>query len=63
MTEKNFRPLKEYREYPLMEMKIRATEFYSDMKRRRSIRQFSDRAVTPTGITRLSKKYPFLIYF
>lgn len=45
MTEKNFRPLKEYREYPLMEMKIRATEFYSDMKRRRSVRQFSNRGI------------------
>ncbi len=47
MPEKRFRPLKEYCEYPLIEMKKRATEFYSDMKRRRSVRQFSDRDIGP----------------
>jgi nitroreductase len=45
MPEKNFRPLKEYREYPSKEMNIRANEFYNEMKRRRSIRQFSNRHV------------------
>ena len=45
MPEKNFRLFEEYREYPSKEMNIRATEFYNEMKRRRSIRQFSDRQV------------------
>jgi nitroreductase len=47
MPEKIFKALTEYREYPLKEMKIRARDFYSDMKRRRSVRHFSDRAVSP----------------
>ena len=46
MPEKNFRPLEEYREYSLQEMKIRASEFYSEMKRRRSVRQFSERSIS-----------------
>jgi len=45
MAEQNFRPLKEYREYTLPEMKKRAKELYLDMKRRRSVRQFSNRVV------------------
>jgi nitroreductase len=45
MSEKNFRPLAEYREFPPEEMGIRANEFYSDMRRRRSVRQFSDRPI------------------
>jgi len=45
MSDKAFIHLKEYREYPLQEMKNRAHDFYSDMKRRRSVRQFSDRKV------------------
>jgi len=45
MPEKKFRPLKEYQEYPSLEMKIRANEFYTEMKRRRSVRQFSDRPI------------------
>ncbi len=38
-------PLSEYHEYPVEEMKRRATGFYAEMKRRHSIRQFSDRPV------------------
>ena len=34
-----------YREYPVAEMKRRATEFYGDLRRRRTVREFSDRAV------------------
>lgn len=34
-----------YQEYSLQEMKRRATEFYSDIRRRRTVREFSDRAV------------------
>ena len=45
MPKKNFLPLSCYREYPVEEMKQRASEFYTDMKRRRTVRQFSDRPV------------------
>jgi iodotyrosine deiodinase len=46
MTGKNgFRFLFDYREYPPEEMIRRAAEFYAEMRRRRSVRQFSDRPV------------------
>lgn len=38
-------PLTDYVEYPLDEMQKRSEEFYQNIKRRHSIRQFSDRAV------------------
>ena len=41
----SFRPYNEFIEYTGDEMLHRAETFYSDMKRRRTIRQFSDRAV------------------
>lgn len=37
--------LPEYREYPPEEMKQRAASFYAEMKRRRTVRRFSDRPV------------------
>jgi len=40
-----FIPLPHYREYPIEEMKRRAADFYADMRRRRTVRQFSDRPV------------------
>jgi nitroreductase len=33
----------QYKEYPIEEMKARAESFYEDMKRRRTVREFSDR--------------------
>jgi len=45
MAEGDFIPLAQYQEYPLAEMKQRAAEFYEDMKRRRTVRHFSDRPV------------------
>ena len=45
MPKKGFLPLTNYREYPVDEMKQRASEFYAEMKRRQTVRQFSDRAV------------------
>ena len=45
MPKKGFLPLTNYREYPVGEMKQRASEFYTEMKRRRTVRQFSDRPV------------------
>jgi iodotyrosine deiodinase len=40
-----FRPLDDYREYPIEEMRRRATNFYEEMRQRRSIRSFSSRPV------------------
>ena len=45
MTEATFVPLAKYREYSVEEMKDRATAFYEDIRRRRTVREFSDRPV------------------
>jgi nitroreductase len=45
MQQPKFVPLTHYREYPIEEMKWRAADFYADMRRRRSVRDFSDRPV------------------
>jgi nitroreductase len=45
MAEPNYAGLPNYREYPVEEMIRRATEFHTDLARRRSVRQFSDRPV------------------
>lgn len=38
-------PLTTYREYPVDEMRQRVTDFYADIDRRRTVREFSDRPV------------------
>ncbi len=38
-------PLDRYREYPIEEMRARLKEFYEDIDRRRTVREFSDRPV------------------
>ena len=38
-------PLADYREYPPDEMRQRSADFYAEMRRRRSVRDFSDRPV------------------
>jgi nitroreductase len=38
-------PLADYREYPIEEMRARLEEFYADLNRRRTVREFSDRPV------------------
>ncbi len=38
-------PLDQYREYPVEEMRQRLSDFYADIDRRRTVREFSDRAV------------------
>jgi nitroreductase len=38
-------PLKNFREYPVEEMRNRLEEFYADIDRRRTVREFSDRPV------------------
>lgn len=40
-----FIPHPDYREYPVEEMKRRAAAFYADIRRRRTVRDFSDRPV------------------
>jgi nitroreductase len=45
MTQPVLIPLTQYREYPLEEMRRRAADFYAEMRRRRSVRHFSDRPV------------------
>lgn len=45
MSKAKFIPLSHYQEYPLDEMQRRAAEFYALMKRRRTVRDFSDRPV------------------
>ena len=45
MTDPKFVPLPDYREYAPEEMRRRARAFADDLRRRRSIRQFSDRPV------------------
>jgi len=51
MGSADFVPLPEYREYPPEEMVLRASELLSEVHRRRSVRQFSDRAVPLEVIT------------
>jgi len=41
----DFVPLTSYREYPVAEMMERSRDFASEMQRRRTVRQFSDRPV------------------
>ena len=45
MSEYVTRPLREYREYPPEEMLDRATRFYANVDRRRTVRMFSERPV------------------
>ncbi len=45
MTKPTFIPLEDYREYSLEEMKRRASEFYADVRRRRTVREFAARPV------------------
>ena len=45
MEEEKFVPLDQYREYPPGEMARRAAEFYADMRRRRTVRDFAPRPV------------------
>ncbi len=42
-----FTPLDSYREYPPDEMRARSVSFLDEMRRRRTVRQFSDRTVPP----------------
>jgi len=47
--------LKDYREYPIAEMRERLNEFYTDMNRRRTVREFSARPV-PRDIIEIALK-------
>ncbi len=50
MASPTFVPLPAYQEYPVEEMKRRAAHFYADIRRRRTVREFSDRPVPPEVI-------------
>ena len=43
MNQPVFLPLADYQEYPSNEMMLRAAEFYDEVRRRRTVRDFSDR--------------------
>lgn len=45
MQSYKFKPHKDYKEYPVEEMKQRAKDFYEDLKRRRTVRDFSNKSV------------------
>jgi nitroreductase len=45
MTEPRFIPLPAYREYPVAEMERRASDFYDEVRRRRTVRHYADRPV------------------
>jgi nitroreductase len=45
MTHPHFIPLPAFREYPLEEMQRRAADFYHDIQRRRTVRDFTGRPV------------------
>lgn len=45
MSSHQFVPLADYHEYPIDEMKQRAFSFYEQMRKRRTVRHFSDRRV------------------
>lgn len=45
MNDYPFTPLKSYTEFPIEQMRKRVADFYEDVSRRRTVRQFSDRQV------------------
>ena len=45
MVDANFIPHHDYQDYSIEEMLRRAAEFYADVRRRRTVREFSDRPV------------------
>ncbi len=48
-------PLPDYREYPVAEMRQRLNDFYTEVNRRRTVREFSDRPV-PRDIIEMALK-------
>jgi nitroreductase len=46
MNEYNFKPHTDYKEYTVEEMERRSEYFYEDLKRRRTVREFSPRTVS-----------------
>ncbi|NKQ36052.1 MAG: nitroreductase family protein [Chloroflexi bacterium] len=45
MKKPTFTPYTQYQEYPVDEMERRAAEFYAEMQRRRTIREYSDKPI------------------
>ena len=50
LDQPGFIPLESYREYPVAEMESRSRRFADEMRRRRTVRQFSDRPMPPSVI-------------
>jgi nitroreductase len=50
MTKENFIPLTDYCKYPEAEMKNKSSDFYAKMRRRRTVRNFSNQPVDRTII-------------
>lgn len=50
MKKPTFTPYTQYQEYPVAEMERRAAEYYAEMQRRRTIREYSDKPVPRTVI-------------
>lgn len=50
MKKPTFTPYNQYQEYPVAEMERRAAEYYAEMQRRRTIREYSDKPVPRTVI-------------
>ena len=50
MSEPHFVPLSDYREFSADEMQSRAADFYAELSRRRTIREFSSRSIDPAVI-------------
>lgn len=46
MTDVKYKSHSEYEEYPLHEMQNRANDFYKQMKKRRTVRDFSDKPIS-----------------
>lgn len=45
MSSYKFKPHNDYKEYPVEEMQQRAEDFYADLKRRRTVRDFSSKPI------------------
>ena len=52
-------PLAGYREYPVEEMRRRLKDFYDEVSRRRTVREFSDRPV-PRDIIETAPQLPYV---
>ena len=62
MSKQNFISLSNYKEYPVDEMLKRSQAFYDDIKKRRTVRDFSDKQV-PKEIIENTTQFRFVENF